>query len=132
MKTFKVYKHPTRGLEAVKVGFSWPGFLFGIFWMLLKKLWAMALLWFGLYFVCNVVNTVAGQSEESGAQALVYLFLAAGYVALNLIPGFKGNQWRETNLTKRGFALVGTVQTETPDAAIAQVVSAPAPKITQS
>jgi hypothetical protein len=123
MKTFKVYKHPTRGLEAVKVGFSWTGFIFGIFWMLLKKLWAVALLWFGLYFVFNLVNTVTSQSEESGAQALVYLLLAAGYVALNLVPGFKGNQWREANLTKRGFALAGTAQTETPDAAIAHVVS---------
>jgi hypothetical protein len=132
MKTFKVYKHPARGLEAVKAGFSWPGFIFGIFWMLLKKLWAIAILWFGLYFVCNLVSTVAGQSQESGAQTLVYLLLAAGYVALNLIPGFKGNEWRGANLTKRGFVLVGTVQTDTPDAAIAQVASAPTPQGTQA
>ena len=26
MKTFNVYKHPTQGIEAVKVGFSWPAF----------------------------------------------------------------------------------------------------------
>lgn len=132
MKTFKVYKHPTRGLEAVKVGFSWPGFLFGIFWMLLKKLWAASLLWFGLYIVFSLVETVTNQSEAGGAQALVYLLLVAGYIALSLIPGFQGNQWRETNLTKRGFAIVGTPQAETPDAAIANVVSAPAPQGTSS
>jgi hypothetical protein len=122
MKTFKVYKHPAKGLEAVKVGFSWPGFLFGVFWMLLKKLWGLSLLWLGIYVVLGLIKTVTNESEESGAQALVYLLLWAGYWALNLIPGFKGNQWREANLAKRGFELVGTAQTATPDAAVAQVV----------
>ena len=38
MKTYHVFEHPTRGLEAVKVGVSWPGFFFGFFWMLVKKM----------------------------------------------------------------------------------------------
>jgi hypothetical protein len=122
MKTFKVYKHPTRGVEAVKVGFSWPAFFFNVVWMLLRKLWSASLLWLGLYFVLGLLKTVAASAEESVAQALVYLLLWAAYVALNLLPGFKGNQWREANLVQRGFELVGTAQTSTPDAAIAQVV----------
>ena len=122
MKTFKVYKHPVSGIEAVKVGFSWPAFFFSVIWMLMKKLWALALLWFGLYFVLGLIETVTTSAEESEAQGLVYLLLLAGYVALNLMPGFKGNQWREANLVKRGYELGGTVQTATPDAAVAQVV----------
>jgi len=122
MKTFKVYKHAAKGLEAVKVGFSWPGFLFGIFWMLMKKLWVLSLLWFGLYVVLGLIKTVTNESEESGAQALVYLLLSAGYLALNLLPGLKGNQWREANLLKRGFELLGEARTDTSDAAVAQVV----------
>ena len=122
MKTFKVYRHPTKGAEAVKVGFSWPGFFFDIIWMLVKKLWMMALLWFGLYCVFGVIKTVTDASEESGAQALVYLLLAAGDIALRVLPGFKGNQWREANLLKRGYTLVGEARTATPDAAIAEVV----------
>src|SRR5262245_17968330 len=121
MKTFRVYKHPTRGVEAVKVGFSWPGFFFGIVWMLIKRLWMLALLWFGFYFVLGLLKTVTTESEESGAQALVYLLLWAGYWALNLIPGFKGNQLREANLLKRGYELTGEVRTATSDAAVAQV-----------
>jgi hypothetical protein len=124
LRTFKVYKHPTKGLEAVKVGFSWPGFLFSIIWMLTKKLWGVALLWLGLYVVLGLIQTVTNESEESGAQVLVYLLLAAGCWALNLLPGFKGNQWREANLAKRGFELVGTAQSATPDAAMAQVAKA--------
>ena len=121
MKTFRVYKHPTRGPEAVKVGFSWPAFFFNIVWMLVKQLWALSLLWFGLYFVIGLMKQVTDTSEESGAQALVYLLLSAAYLALNLLPGFKGNAWRSANLQKRGYELAGEARAETPDAAVAQV-----------
>jgi len=90
--------------------------------MLLKRLWGMALLWFGIYVALGVVRTVADSAEESGAQALVYLMLFAAYVALKLLPGFKGNQWREANLAKRGYELAGEARSATPDAAVAQVV----------
>jgi hypothetical protein len=122
MRTFKVYKHAAKGLEAVKVGFSWPGFLFGVIWMWWKNLWMKSLLWIGLYIVLGAIKTVTNESEESGAQALVYIMLWAGYWAMNLIPGFKGNQWREANLVKRGYELVGEARTATSDAAVAQVV----------
>ena len=36
MKVFTVYKHESKGYEAVKVGWSWPGFFFGPWWMLVK------------------------------------------------------------------------------------------------
>jgi hypothetical protein len=122
MKTYRVYKHPSKGLEAVKVGFSWPGYLFGIIWMLVKRLWGLSLLWLGIYLVLGLIKTVTNDSEESGAQTLVYLLLAAGYWALNLVPGFKGNRWREANLLKRGYDLAGEARTPTSDAAIAQVM----------
>lgn len=56
MRTFRVYAHPTRGSEAVKVGFSWPAFWFGGFWMLAKKLWGYAIAWFSLWFVLSMVE----------------------------------------------------------------------------
>jgi len=121
MKTFNVYKHPTQGIEAVKVGFSWPAFCFCIIWMLVKKLWGLAGLWFATYLVLALIEAATDQSRESGAQALVYLILAAGYFALLLVPAFKGNKWRELNLSKRGYEQLSTVQAETPDAAVAQV-----------
>jgi len=39
MKLFSVFKHPTLCIEAVKVGLSWPAFVFGMIWMLVNKLW---------------------------------------------------------------------------------------------
>jgi Protein of unknown function (DUF2628) len=121
MKTFNVYRHPIQGLEAVKVGFSWPAASAGPIWMLLKQLWGLSGLWVAIYMALSLIETVVDTSEPGGAQALVYLLLVAGYVALGLIPGFKGNKWREKNLIRRGFEMLGTVQAETPEAAISQV-----------
>lgn len=120
MKTFNVYKHPTQGIQAVKVGFSWPAFFFGFVWMLVKKLWGLAGAWFAAYIVLSLIENVTDQAGKGGAQALVYLILAAGYFTLWLVPAFKGNSWREQNLSKRGYEQVSTVQSETPDAAVAQ------------
>lgn len=120
MKTFNVYKHPTRGIEAVKVGFSWPAFFFGMIWMLVKKLWGLAGAWFAATIVVSLVDAVTDQSGASRAKALVYLILSAGYLMLWLVPAFKGNKWREENLSKRGYEQLTTVQAETPDAAVAQ------------
>ena len=121
MKTFNVYRHPIQGLEAVKVGFSWPASSVGPIWMFVKKLWGLFGLWLAMYIALSLVEAVTDKSEPGGAQALVYLLLAAGYSALTLVPGFKGNKWREKNLVRRGFEMLGTVQAETPDAAISRV-----------
>jgi hypothetical protein len=37
-----------------------------------------------------------------------------------LVPAFKGNKWREDNLSNRGYKLLNTVQADNPDAAVAQ------------
>jgi hypothetical protein len=120
MKTFNVYKHPIQGIQAVKFGFSWPALFFGFFWMLVKKLWGRAGAWFAAYIVLSLIEAVTDQAGDSGAKAFVYLILAAGYFTLWLVPAFKGNSWRERSLSKRGYELVATVQSENPDAAIAQ------------
>lgn len=125
MKTFNVYRHPVQGLEAVKVGFSWPAASAGPIWMLVKQLWGLSGLWVAMYFALSLVETVVDRSEPGSAQALVYLLLVAGYLTLGLVPGFKGNTWREKNLVRRGFEMVRTVQAETPEAAILQVAGEP-------
>lgn len=124
MKTFKIYNHPVSGYEAVKGGFSWPSFFFTLIWLLVKRLWGLAGLWFLFTIILTLIERMTDQAEqEPGFQALVYFALAGGQLALSLVPGFKGNGWRMENLKKRGFELVREVQAETPDAAIAQAVT---------
>jgi hypothetical protein len=124
MKTFRVYKHTIKGIEAVKVGFSWPALFFGLIWMLLKKLYVLAVAWFVGYWIIGIIEAVIDKSNDGGAQVLGSLIIVAGAFALWLVPGFKGNKWREDNLTKRGYEHVQTVQAENPDAAVALAVKA--------
>jgi len=116
LKVYKVYKHPSLGAEAVKVGFSWPAAFFVVFWMLAKKLWTLAGLWVLAYIVLAGIQDAARKSLSTGA----ILVVVAAHLALGLVPAFKGNEWRIRNLTKRGYEFVDSVRAETPDAAIAQ------------
>lgn len=113
MKTFQVYTHPTIEAQAVKVGFCWPAFFFGVIWMLISRLWGWAMLWVVLYVVLALLE--AGIGEDAG---LILVFVC--YLVLWLVPGFQGNAWRVKNLLSRGFELGSTAQAETKDAAIAQ------------
>jgi len=118
VKIYKVYKHPSFGVEAVKVGFSWPAAFFVFIWMLAKKLWKLAGLWVLAYIVLTVIQDAAIKADSASG----ILIVLAGHLALALLPGLKGNEWRIKNLTKRGFEFVNSVQAETPDAAIAQIL----------
>lgn len=124
MSVFKVYQHPTEGYDAVKDGFSWPAFFFGIIWMLVKKLWIRAALWFGMYIGFSILEAAADESRGSWVQTIAYVSLAAAYLALWLAPGFRGNKWREEDVSQRGYKLVDVAHAETPEAAIARVLKA--------
>lgn len=129
-KQFRVYEHPTLGFEAVKVGFSLPAFFFGLFWMLAKKLWKLAGLWFGIYLICSIAETVADGLKPGDAQTTMVVILLMTYAVLWILPGAKGNEWRERNLVNRGYECRDTVTAKTPAAAVAQSVRRPAAPIT--
>ena len=120
MKTFNIYKHPTQGIQAVKVGFSWPALFFGILWLLSKKLWSFSGIWVATYFFLTITERATEHFAGSQAKAFLYLILAACYFAVWLVPAFKGNSWREHNLFKRGYEKIESIQSKNPDAAIAQ------------
>jgi Protein of unknown function (DUF2628) len=121
LKVYKVYKHPSLGAEAVKVGFSWPAAFLIVIWMLAKKLWMLAGLWVLLYILLAMIQDAALKSYSTGEILLVL----AGHIALGLVPAFKGNEWRMKNLTRRGYEFVDSARAETPGAAIAQVLKGP-------
>ena len=125
MKSFNAYRHPTRGFEAVKVGFSWPAFFFGLAWMLVKRLWKFAGLWLVAYAACSLIGGVAKNLLQGASQATADLLVLAAYFALWLVPAFKGNKWRDQDLANRGYNLLTTVKADTPGAAIAQLAGGP-------
>ncbi|HEY3196588.1 MAG TPA: DUF2628 domain-containing protein [Nitrospirales bacterium] len=126
MNTFQIYHHPTLGDEAIKVGFSWPAFFLGPVWMLRKRLWGLAVLWFLIYVILSVIeaSTVAVSNRTEG---IMFSVMMVGlYTALWLVPGIKGNAWRATNLTRRGYRISNEVQANTAEDAL-RTTQSPSP-----
>jgi hypothetical protein len=111
MKTFKVLKHSTLGYRAVKVGFSWPGFLFAVIWLLIKKLWGHALIVVSSIIMLTLIELFFDNTQTS----VMIILLEFG---VYFFVGVNGNEWRTTNLQERGFEIINTLQAETPKAAI--------------
>ena len=114
MKQFHIFKHPTLNLyEAVKDGWSWPGFLaggiwaFGI-WAFVKRLWR-----------AGTIILVVGAVSLNLPDAVAGLVMLAGSIAV----GALGNEWRTRELRSRGFEPITVVAANTPNGALAVVAS---------
>ena len=95
MKEYKIYEHLDGKTEAVKQGWSWPGFFLLFFWAFYKRLW-----WIGLLLLSISVSLVFLR------QPSVHL---VGGIILRVLIGFLGNQLREKDLIERGFEYKKTV-----------------------
>ena len=109
MRTFDIYENPQGLQEAVKKGWSWPGFFFTWIWCFVKKINSIGV---GL-FIFNII-TWNIPSEEIN---ILLFFLALG---INIWLGSSGNKMRKTNLISRGFQFQGSVIALNPDAAISE------------
>ncbi|GEN25605.1 hypothetical protein HCU01_35540 [Halomonas cupida] len=107
MKTFEIHEHPDLGLKAVKDGWSWPGFFFGLFWLLYKTMWLAA--------------TVVG------GVGIVVFFLPPEYamvsnvvgLMVSLVLGINGNGMYANVLASRGFQCHDVVEASNPGQALA-------------
>lgn len=129
MNKFDVYQHPIRGYAAVKIGFSWPGLFFGIFWALVKRLWKVAGLLLLFFFVSEMFFPLLikfGNSIDHFFLSTVIALIGAlgnlfAPVIIWIITGFKGNKWAKSDLINRGYRVLRTVESTSPDASIATV-----------
>jgi hypothetical protein len=118
VKRYTVYKHPSQGIEAIKTGFSWPALLFGIIWLIMKKLWLITALWIIIFISLIIIATF---THETGS-VFLNIIIIGGNIVLLLLPGFKGNDWLIYNLKKRGYGYINSIEAESPEAAIEQVI----------
>lgn len=109
MKSYKVYKHPVNGYEAVKQGFSWPGFFLGFIWAFFKRLWLVS-------SVLLIVTVISYPYDvyPLGLKAVLELF----QIGMGMYVGKNGNQWRVQSLKARGYRFQREVMAMTPDGAI--------------
>ncbi|HET7268403.1 MAG TPA: DUF2628 domain-containing protein [Oleiagrimonas sp.] len=112
MKSFKIYTHPAGRVEAVKQGWSWPAFLFGAFWALFKKLWAIGI---GLLVIAIIWGIISAQLHSHAVDLLGNLV----GIVIGVFFGIYGNGWRESNLSSRGYVAGGVVEAANGESAVA-------------
>lgn len=84
---FAVYRQRWRldfgGANAAST-WHWPGFLFGVIWVMYRRMYGIAALWFGLMITLLLLEKLAGLPE------LVTLLISMG---LSITAGVCGNGW---------------------------------------
>jgi len=120
MSSFKVFKHPDKGFEAVKSGFAWFA-PFNPFWPLFRGLW---LLFITYIFVILIITSIDfkfygfnGYIDIANADdpQLIFLILQ---IIIFISPGFKGNEWTANNLQKKGYIFDCIIEAKNKDDAL--------------
>lgn len=119
MTTYKIFASPLRKHEAVKQGWSWPGFFFNIIWALVKRMWALGITLSIVFFLLGWIEwAIEVQSGEEAALGMRAITIILSFI-MAIVFGINGNRWREKNLLSRGFEHKDTLNADNPEAAIA-------------
>jgi hypothetical protein len=108
MRLWTVYepRNPASAVERadktifVKDGFSWPGLLFALPWLLIHRLWLGTLIYLLITAAGALAGTFLPLTEDAG---FVLGLLGSLYV------GFEGNDLRRRKLAGQGFVQAGSV-----------------------
>jgi hypothetical protein len=112
MKQFDLYRLQAvpggapGGVEVVKQGFSWPGFLLAGIWALSKHLWLIGIVLIVMMVSLNLTSMYA--AEEGPAWLWVLGTVAATGAAA--YAGQRGNDWRRHRLETAGFRAAGVIE----------------------
>lgn len=105
MSSYKVFKHPEKGFEAVKSGFAWLA-PFNPVWPLFRGLWMLFMTYIFFILVLASIDVQIYGLEDfidiTNANNLQWIFLIV-QIVIFASPGFKGNEWTATNLQKKGY-----------------------------
>jgi hypothetical protein len=107
MKTYEIYTSPIGGIEAVKKGWSWPGFFFSWIWAFVKKLHGLGA---GILIVGLILHIA------SPPLGLVF------DIIIGIWLGSSGNDMRAANLKKRGFKFADFISAQSPEGAMASFI----------
>jgi hypothetical protein len=110
---YKIFKHPSGAIEAVKQGWSWPAFFFSLIWAMVKKMWALGVSVLVAFFVLGFFIGAVGGGK--GTEAIINII----GIIVNVFFGMGGNSWRENNLLSRGYELKDTVTAANSESATA-------------
>ncbi|MEM4385246.1 MAG: DUF2628 domain-containing protein [Candidatus Anstonellales archaeon] len=114
MKEFYIYENKLFGhLEAVKNGFSWPGFFFTLWWLAYKKMWAEFALYLAVVILMPFVISAVGMPTES-----IAVFNTIFGISLSIALGLYGNKRYAKHLIKKGYVKIGEIVANSKDDAV--------------
>ena len=120
MSSYKVFKHPEKGLKAVKSGFAWLA-PFNPIWPLFRGLWMLFITYIFFILVLASIDAqiygLVGVIDIKNANNLQWILFFIQIVIFTS-PGFKGNQWTANNLLKKGYIFDCSVEAKNIDEAL--------------
>ena len=125
MSSYKVFKHPEKGFEAVKSGFAWLA-PFNPIWPLFRGLWALFITYiFFILFLASIDALIYGLVDFidiTNANNLQWILLII-QIVIFASPGFKGNEWTAKNLQKKGYIFDCSIEANNKDEALTLATS---------
>jgi len=109
MKQFDIFEDENGNRDAVKEGFSWPGFFFKWVWAFAKGMPGYGLLFLATATVALILDGL------SGAQHVLPVLSGLSF---SMWVGLEGNEWRRKNLIAKGYHWIGTVDAVSREAAL--------------
>jgi len=120
MSSYKVFKHPENGFEAVKSGFAWLA-PFNPVWPLFRGLWLIFILYIFVILIITSIDFAFygfdGYIDISSADDLQLIFLIVQMIIF-ITPGFKGNEWTIKHLQKKGYIFDCSIEANNKDEAL--------------
>ena len=120
MSSYKVFKHPEKGFEAVKSGFAWLA-PFNPIWPLYRRLWMLFITYiFVILFLASIDAQIYGLVDviniknANNLQWILFIIQIVIFVS----PGFKGNEWTANNLQKKGYIFDCSIEAKNKDDAL--------------
>lgn len=106
MRYYKVFTQTGKAAKAIKVGWSWPAFLFPFWWLVFKGFGRMALGVLGAGVCCTVLyelgNGLGQRGNAGGGLFVMFTAMALGFWVQCYIAK-EGNRWLAIQLEKRGY-----------------------------
>ena len=119
MKKFEIYENPQTGKrEAVKVGWSWPGFFFTGIWLLVKRMWPLFVILVAVYTVFAFIGVVAADNHSADlyqANGILRMLFGMGFTVYIAISG---NRLFAERLQKKGYIKVSEFDAPNKDSAL--------------
>ena len=121
MNSYRVFKHETKEIKPVKVGFAWLAIPLNLGWFISRGLWKVFFSYIIIIlFLAGVDYEIYGELgflNFSTASDLHWLWLIIQIIVFAL-PGFKGNEWTAQSLQKKGYEFAYSVQADNKKTAI--------------